>query len=396
MRAAQLIRGRTARRLLLVIAALAALAFLLVIAENWGEVRWGTAGTYDFVAYWSAAQLLRQGGNPYDPAALLRLQQQVGWPYDDPNRFWNPPWTLILMLPVTLLPFGSATVLWMVLQSLTVVISSLLLWCYFAPADGHPWFGLLLATGFFPSFSALNMGQISFWLLPAVVGFLWAERGAWDLAAGAALALLMIKPHLTYLFWAAALWWAWRSGRWRVPIGWIGGLIGASGFVLLLAPNVFHNYAAVLGALPPGWANPPSIGEWLTILLGVERTWFHFLPSLLGGFGLAGWLWHRRGPWRWEVLVGPLLLASVVTAAYGWSYDQVVLLPAVVALVAGLWVKRPLERVTVLLALVGAQLGLAAMSYGGVPDAFALWHAPLLGGVYWWGATRDTMDRRAT
>jgi hypothetical protein len=178
-----------------------------------------------------------------------------------------------------------------------------------------------------------------------------------------------------------------------VVTGWIGGLIGASGFVLLLAPNVFHNYAGAV-ALPP-WATP-TIGAWLRMNLGVERKWLQFLPSLLGGLALLAWLLRRRGPWRWEVLVGPLLVTSVVTAPYGWSYDQVVLLPVVVALVAGLWAKHPLHRIAILLPLVGAQLGLAAMRFGAILDVFAVWHAPLLGGVYWWGATRDTIDRRAT
>jgi hypothetical protein len=268
---------------------------------------------------------------------------------------------------------------------MAVVSSGLLLWRYFAPEQGRPWFGLLLAAGFFPCFSAMNMGQISPWLLAGVVGFLWAEREERDLAAGAALALLMIKPHLTFLFWAAALWWAWSSGRRRVLIGWTGGLLGASGVILLVAPSVFRDYAGAMAV--PRWV-PPTIGTWLRVFLGRELSWLQFLPSLLGGVGLLAWLWHRRGPWRWALLAPPLLLGSVITAAFGWSHDQVVLLPAVVALVAGLWAKRPLERVAILLLLFGAQLGLAAMNHWDVPDAVAIWHAPVFSGLYWWSASR--------
>jgi hypothetical protein len=391
MRAARLGWGLTVRRLVLVIASIGALAYLFLGVPQRREPQWGTVGAYDFVAYWSAARLVACGGNPYNPAELLAVEQQAaGWPHDDVQWFWSPPWTLLLTLPFALLPFGPATMLWIMLQAVGVIIGGVLLWRYFAPEYGTRWVGLLLATGFFPLWMALTLGQISPWLLLALIAFLWAERQRQDWVAGVSLSLLMIKPHVTYLFWSAALWWAFTGGRWRVVTGWIGGLLGASGVVVLLAPQVFHNYVGAV-ALPP-WATP-TIGVWLRMLLGVERTWLQFLPSLLGGLGLLTWLWRRRGPWRWEVLTGPLLLASVVTAAYGWSYDQVVLLPAVVALVAGLWEKRPLERLALLLPLVGAQLGLVAMRLGGVLDVFAVWHAPLLGGLYWWGAGQGAAER---
>jgi hypothetical protein len=271
----------------------------------------------------------------------------------------------------------------MSLQAVVAVSSGLLLWRYFAPAYGRPWFGVLLAVGFFPCFSAMNMGQISFWLLAGVVGFLWAERKAWDVAAGAALALLMIKPHVTYLFWLAALWWAWTDGRRRVLLGWLAALISASALVELVYPAVFVDYLVAANNPPLYWRSA-TFGTWLRLLLGWELGWLQFLPSLLGGLGLLVWIRHKQGPWRWEVLTGPLLLASVVTAAYGWSYDQVVLLPAVVALVVGLWARRPLERVAILFPFVGAQLGLAAMSHWSVSDEYAIWHAAVLGVLYWW------------
>lgn len=385
MKAPQLVRGRTARRIVLAAALIGALVCLCLHARVWRKVEWGTVGTYDFVAYWSAAKLLRQGGDPYDPKALLPWQQQVGWPYNEANRFWYAPWTLILIVPTALLPFGLAAMGWTLLQIVVIVSSGMLLWGYFAPEGKHPWLGLLVAVGFFPCFSAINMGQISPFLLAGVVGFLWAERKTRDLAGGAALALLMIKPHVTYLFWPAAVWWAWQSGRRRVLLGWIGVLVGASGVTLVVSPTVFRDYAGAV-ALPP-WATP-NIGVWLRVIFGVDRLWLQFLPSLLGGLGLLAWLLGRRGPWRWEHLAPPLVLISVVTATFGWSYDQVVLLPAVVALVVTFWEKRVVGRVVILLLLIGAEFGLVAMSHWGVPDAYAVWHAPLVGALYWWSATR--------
>jgi hypothetical protein len=120
----------------------------------------------------------------------------------------------------------------------------------------------------------------------------------------------------------------------------------------------------------------------------VERHWLQFVPSLLGVAGLVVWLWRRRGPWRWEVLAGPLLLASVATAAYTWSYDQVVLLPAVAAIVS--WVRRSSrrERATVLGFLAAFQLALFVQNRGHVAEFFFVWHPWALGGLWWWAASR--------
>jgi hypothetical protein len=280
---------------------------------------------------------------------------------------------------------------WLTVGMLVVFVSGMLLWDYFLPADGGHWVGALLAMGFYPTLLALWMGQISPWMLLGVVGFLWAERSSKDLAAGAALALLMIKPHVTYLFFLAVSWWIWRERRWWIPLGWLAALVGASGLALLLAPDVFTNYIAAIYN-PPLGAHSTTVGTWLRVLISWELSWLQFVPSLLGGLGLLGWLWGRRGAWRWEVVAGPLLLASVITVAYGYSYDQVVLLPAVAALVSASSAKRPLERVTILGALLASQVGLWALNHRGIPDAFNVWHAPVLAGLYGWatgGAARE-------
>ena len=41
---------------------------------------------------------------------------------------------------------------------------------------------------------------------------------------------------------------------------------------------------------------------------------------------LLTYLLFTRPRWDWKTSLGPLLLFSVPTAAYGWSFDQVVLL----------------------------------------------------------------------
>lgn len=386
------LRSARYRRLVLLLALVGGLAFAALRGFDAYLGGFGSIGSLDFIEYWSAGRLAMDGGNPYDPVSMLAVQRAVEWPYGSPNLMWNPPWTLALAMPLALLPFRVATFIWLLLGVILVLASGFFLWRYFVPQSRRYWIGLLLAACFLPGWSVLYLGQVSLWVLAGIVGFLWASRTERDLVAGAALAPLMIKPHLTYLFSLAVLWWVWREQRWGVLIGWLVGLLGASGIVLAVDRNVFGEYLATATSPPLYWATP-TLGTWLRVLFGIERRWLQFIPSLLGIAGLVVCAWRRRSPWRWELLAPRLLLASVVTSSYGWSHDQVVLLPVVVALVAELRAHHRLRRIGVLLLVVVAQLGLAAMSRWHVPDAFAIWHAPVLGGLYWWVTGRPA--RRA-
>lgn len=371
------------RRLLLLLALAGALALALQHGDRAYLGGFGSVGSQDFMTYWTAGRLAIRAENPYDAESVFGVQLAAGWPYDDPNLLWNPPWVLAIIVPVGLLPFHVATFVWLLLQLTLLLVNGFVLWRYVAPRSGRYWIGLVLAACFVPSWFALTMGQISPWLLAGAVGFLWAARKGRDLAAGAALALLMIKPHVTYLFFLAALWWIWRSRRWRIPIGLLVALAGASGLVLLVDRDIFGEYLAAAANPPLYWATP-TLGAWLRILFGVDQYWLQFVPSLVGALGLVVWLWRRRGPWRWDLVAGPLLLASVVTAAYGWSYDHLVLLPAVAVLVNRVRQSSRGRQAVVLVLLVAFELALLIQQRQHPGDQFSVWHPWALTALYCW------------
>jgi hypothetical protein len=93
--------------------------------------------------------------------------------------------------------------------------------------------------------------------------------------------------------------------------------------------------------------------------------------------------WSRhRGEWRWETQAPILLLVSLATTAYGWIYDQMVLLVpvvqiATVVIAAGRLSIRS-RAVAGYIAVNGAILamnvaGVGAFWYIWVPFGFAAW-----------------------
>jgi hypothetical protein len=391
LRGGSLVRARLIRRLSLLLALVAALALLWVRDPALHAKGFGSPGSQDFIQYWSAARIASGGGNPYDSEALLAVQRTAGWLEPKPVLIWNPPWTLAVVLPLGLLPFGLATQVWLLLQLGLILGSGLLLWRYFAPGDARYWIGPLLAAAFVPGLLALRMGQISPWLLVGVVVFLCAERSRRDLLAGSALALLMIKPHVTYLFCLAALWWIWRTRRWRMLTGWLAALGGASACVLVLAPDIHRNYMTATSRPPLYWVTA-TLGAWLRLFLGEELQCLQFAPSVVGALALMLWLGRRRGAWRWEVAAPPLLLASTLTAAYGWSTDQVVLLPVVVAMFGRLSLASRTRSAMVLAAWAMSQLGLVTQNLVQMHDLFYFWHPFVLAGLYRWSASDGRDD----
>ena len=80
------------------------------------ESEYGSLGTTDLIQYWSAASLLIDGKDPYNPELLQAVQQDLGRTQSEPLRMWHPPWLLVTLLPVLSFDFGLSTVLWLTIN----------------------------------------------------------------------------------------------------------------------------------------------------------------------------------------------------------------------------------------------------------------------------------------
>lgn len=314
----------------------------------------------DFRLYYAVAELGRQAGwsHIYDQARLRPLQAAIGpgpyWPYA------NPPLLAWLATPFSYLSYPLAYGLW---SALMAVVLAVAIWLArpAITADRLPW--LLAATFWaYPVVFGLSEGQpVPFVALGLVAAWRLAGLGR-DFAAGAALGLTLLKPHLAWLVPIAFL----VAGRWRVLAGYATvAVLLALASAASVGVDGLHAWSADAqavaadkplqvfpGLLPEPWAliaELISLASTVVVLVRIRRraTPARLLAvGLVGSFLvsphlnvqdltlliLAGWLlWPEitSRTERWvsgavlaAVLVTPASTALVIPAEAVWLVDS--------------------------------------------------------------------------
>lgn len=288
----------------------------------------------DFVEYWSAARLNLTRGNPYALDQMAALQTSVGRS-DAPLMMWYLPWTLTLMMPFGLLPYLYARALWFILTICVVLACASCIWSYFGGSPEKAWIAWLISFLFAPTLQVIKVGQIGPVLLLGLVGFIYFEkRQKWWLA-GASAALTTIKPHLLYLFLLAILVWCWRQKNWKVLAGMTLAVCVALSVSWAFNPSLVSQYLYAATHYPPSSYASAALGTVLRSLLGENKFWLQFVAPLIGSAWLLVYWWGRRTTWNWAEQISIVLLVSIATTAYGWTFDQSVLL--IPMILVGVW-----------------------------------------------------------
>jgi Glycosyltransferase family 87 len=296
--------------------------------------------TNDFIEYWSAGKLILQGGNPYSQSEMKQIQMTEPITIAPPIMMFNPPWTLPVVIPFALPARPLGQILWLIAQIGAVMISANLLWQLYGGRPEQRWIGLLATFIFASTILVLEIGQITPFILLGITGFIYCvERDKNDLAAGAFLALVAIKPQIAIIFMTAVLCWVIQQRRYKIILG--AGLAVALllVFTMILNPHIIQQYILSLKANQIVDSATPTIGSYLRLFwVGVSSFWIQFLPSGLGVLWLIYYYFTRRESWNWLSELPIILLVSLITSPYVWTYDQVILLPAI--LLVFIWIAR--------------------------------------------------------
>jgi hypothetical protein len=308
------------------VAAGAAVASVIVAVGL--SARAGVPYMNDFIAYWTAGRLLLDGGNPYDVAAILELQRQMGSRFVDPGVVRNPPWVLPLLIPFAALPFAVGWYAWAAAQLVSVGLSAAILWRLFG-GEARPAAAVALTFLFPPAVFVALGGQIGGILLLGLAGFTWAVERRKCLVSGLFLALLTLKPHLLLPFGIVVLLWMIRERRFAPLIGAAAGVILGCSVALLIQPELLEQYAEFIRAEVPEEDLVSTPGAALRLALGFDRFWIQWLPAMIGvAWGIVHYLRHKE-QWSWSEQLPLLAAVSWLSAPYGWVYDMVLLVPTI-------------------------------------------------------------------
>jgi hypothetical protein len=337
----------------------------------------------DFTEYWSASRLVLEGDNPYSVDAMWQLQSKLpDWPYDHPVKMYNPPWVISIILPLGLLPYEAARLLWLFFSIIIIIYCMDVCWrLYLGPANQR-WISWVLGIAFLPTIGCLDLGQISFLILLGIVAFMDLLRKQKWFLSGAAAFLIAIKPQIMVLFWLLLLFWMLTTRHWKILLGTITAGLGALALPLLFNPKIISQYLEFTASAPPYYFEVPTIAFALRLIFGFDQIWLQYIPTIIGlGWLVFYWKEHQQH-WDWLDHLPLVIIISFVTASFAWSFDQIILLPILIQ--SAVWIGKGFRKRWYFAAAYLVITGLIfvfSITVPGIPF-WNLWQAPALLALY--------------
>jgi hypothetical protein len=279
----------------------------------------------DFIVYWATGQQLVHHHNPYDHAALNQIERDAGFEGGASYYMRNTPWALPLALPLGYFDPQAAALPWSLLMLGLLIASVRMLWKMVGTAGNHlDWLGYC----FPPALFCVLLGQTSVILLFGLVLFLRFHK-ARPFAAGAALFLCTIKPHLFLPFAFVMLVWIVVSHSYRILAGGVTAMVAGNAITACIDPSAWSQYAYYMRTSVITREFTACFGDVLRDAVNPAAEWLAFVPAMLGCIWALIYFWPRRHTWNWIENGNPLILVSLIAAPFGWIFDQSLAIPAI-------------------------------------------------------------------
>ena len=339
----------------------------------------------DFITYWATGRQLARHGDPYDPAALSKIEKDAGFEGGTPYFMRNVPWALPLALPLGYFNPQVAALPWSLVMLGLLIASVRMVWTMTGRAGSHlDWLGYC----FPPALFCVILGQTSILLLFGLVLFLRLQR-THPFAAGAALWLCSLKPHLFLPFGVVLLAWMVVTRSYRILAGALTALAAGAAITAWIAPHAFGQYAYYVRTSVMTREFTACFGDLLRDSINPAAEWLAFVPAALGCAWALGYFWTRRHAWDWLEDGSLLVLVSLLVAPFGWIFDQSLAIPAILVGAA-----RTSSRV-VLTAMAGMYLLIEfEVNRFDLNSRAYLWCAPAWV-VWYWVARRASVRESA-
>ncbi len=174
--------------------------------------------SFDFYSSWIGGRAILNGQNPYGPEPTRLIQQGIYRKIIPPDEYQHgfalPAHTGLVLLPLMLLPFEWAILIWLGLQ-IPMFFAALLLGLQILewPVSPRGLFGLALLTtlGFRYPLVAYSVGQITIFVMLCVTLSMWLFGRGHPTLAALALAGSTIRPDMALPALLLSLILTWRS-----------------------------------------------------------------------------------------------------------------------------------------------------------------------------------------
>ncbi len=313
--------------------------FLLsVILTAAFEVYFRGSGRSDFVAYWSASHLLVTGGSPYNQSEMAELQKSIN-PADNRQQAelisaWNPPWMVLALVPLGFLPYSIAVAAWTFVNIFLIGLILILAWQLSkGPENSRGILAVVVAGYFFGiTISYLAIGQVTVLVLLGLILSVWWLNQKKDLTAGAILLLTTIKPHISYFFLLLLLIWVIKYRRWKVVEGFLIALAASLTLITIIQPAWVRDYINLIPVIPLSTNFTSTVGSFIANRFHTRIFQFSAILLIL----LIKPLLKTSETNGLFTAMNFALLVSLPLSPYGFSFDQIVLLPSIVQIIAWL------------------------------------------------------------
>ena len=283
----------------------------------------------DFAQYWAAAHLIAK--NPYSLQQVTAFEMCRNLKLASPMVMRNPPWALVFVLPFCHFSYQTAFGLWAIFSVVAVTGCARAAWRLCTPEPSTA--PALLSLLFGPTVALLTLGQFAVLVLLGITIFLVMIDRNRDWLAGAALLFISVKPHVALLFLLAIGLWTVQAKRWRVLLSAATMVAIASVIVVAINPDIFKQYVEFAKQFTSETTPYPNLGGELYVLFGHHS--LAYLPQICGILWLL-WYWRRnRSTWNWKTHGMITLVASVACSYYSFGFDEIVILPALMAAFSG-------------------------------------------------------------
>jgi hypothetical protein len=280
----------------------------------------------DFVAYWATGQQLVQHANPFDTAAMTKIEHGAGLSDKYTVGFMrNPPWGLALAFPLGYVGLKTGTLLWSLIMLGCLTFSAHMLWrMHGSPRGSLHWLGYSFA----PAVLCLWMGQTSLFVLLGWVLFLRLESSR-PFLAGMSLWLCTLKPHFFVPFALVLLASMILTRNFKILAGAAAALGASIAIVYWMDPLAFSQYAEMIRTVGMEKEFIPCLSVVLRLWISPASKWLQSLPTAVACVWALIYYWPRRRSWDWMREGSLLMLVSIFAAPYCWLYDQGLAIPAV-------------------------------------------------------------------